>query len=146
MENYKNARDLLKKQLYDKLMIEQFSWELNIGPHNFVIDSAITKEEHIHRLKMIEHVVNHLIFEFDTYLFEIACNPEYKNIPTIFCLMNANVDFDDTPIKEEDIYEVAESTLQRTPDYSQEKRDLDCDLEAQRSAWKQLGEPNAQTN
>lgn len=116
MENYKNARDLLKKHLYDKLMCERFGWEINVGNNNFVVDIPLTLQENEEKIATIEEIIRHLLYELDTYLFHIETDHNYENIPTIFCLLNMSIEFDDTPISAEEVYEVDESTLQREPD------------------------------
>ncbi len=115
MENYKNSREELKKKLFDMLMMDRFGWELNIGGEEFIIESAITKEEYTDKVKLVERAIRHMLYELDLYMFTIeeqmseSGQITYANIPTIFCLLNASIEFDDTPIKEEDIYEVNES-------------------------------------
>lgn len=116
MENYKNARDLLKKHLFDKLMCERFGWEIRIGDNHYIVDSALTLEENEEKIRTVEEIIRHLIYELDTYLFHIEANHDYQNIPTIFHLLQMSIEFDDTPINEDEVYEVDESTLQREPD------------------------------
>ncbi len=116
MENYKNARDLLKQHLFDKLMCERFGWEINIGDNHFIVDAALTLEENEEKIATVEEIIRHLIYELDTYLFHIEVDHDYQNIPTIFHLLQMSIEFDDTPIDEADVYQVAESELQREPD------------------------------
>ena len=116
MENYKNARDLLKKHLFDKLMCERFGWEIRVGNHEFIVDAALTVEENEEKIETVETIIRHLIYELDTYLFEIEANHNYQNIPTIFHLLQMSIEFDDTPIDPNDIYHVDESELQLKPD------------------------------
>jgi hypothetical protein len=120
MENYKNARDLLKKELYDKLMCDRFGWELNINGNTYILDIPLTKEEHHEKIVTVEKIIRELIFELDNYIYIVESQAaegevNYLNVPTIFCLMNMSIEFDDTPIKEEDVYVVDESTINRTP-------------------------------
>ena len=117
MENYKNARDLLKKHLFDKLMCERFGWEIRVGDNHFIVGSVLTLEENEEKIKIIEEIIRHLIYELDTYLFHIEHDHYYQNIPTIFHLLQMSIEFDDTPIEEADVYEVDESELQLKPDY-----------------------------
>jgi hypothetical protein len=117
MENYKNARDLLKKHLFDKLMCERFGWEIRVGNNLFVIDTALDKEENEEKIKIVEDAIRHMIYELDTYLFHIEVDHDYQNIPTIFHLLQMSIEFDDTPIDEADVYDVDEASINRKPDY-----------------------------
>ncbi len=118
MEKYRYFREELKKKLFDMLMMDRFGWELNIGGEEFIVESAITKEEYTDKVKLVERAIRHMLYELDLYTFTVeeqvaeSGQITYANIPTIFCLLNTSIEFDDTPIKEEDVYEVEES--QRT--------------------------------
>lgn len=108
MENYKNARDVLKQHLFDKLMCERFGWEIRVGKEHYIVDAALTLEENEEKIEIVETIIRHLIYELDTYLFEIEVNHYYQNIPTIFHLLQMSIEFDDTPINPNDVYEVTE--------------------------------------
>ncbi len=127
MENYKNARDLLKQHLYDKLMCERFGWEIRVGDNHFIVDSALTIEENEEKIAIVEEIIRHLIYELDTYLFHIEVDHEYQNIPTIFHLLQMSIEFDDTPIDESEVYKVDKSDLQLKPDlrYDMENKEID---------------------
>jgi hypothetical protein len=116
MENYKNARDLLKKHLFDKLMCERFGWEIRVGDNHFIVDSALSLQENEEKIATVEEIIRHLVYELDTYLFHIEHDHYYQNIPTIFHLLQMSIEFDDMPIDESQLYEVDESTLQLKPD------------------------------
>jgi len=118
MENYKNARDLLKKHLFDKLMCERFGWEIRVGNNHFIVDTPLTLEENEEKIRTIEKIIRHLLYELDTYLFHIEVDHDYCNIPTIFHLLQMSIEFDDTPIDPDKVYEVDETELQRRPDLS----------------------------
>lgn len=115
MENYKNARDLLKKHLFDKLMCERFGWEIRVGGRLFIVDAALTLKDNKKKIKIVERIIRYLIYELDTYLFKIETNHHYQNIPTIFHLLQMSIEFDDTPIDPDKVYEVDESSLDRKP-------------------------------
>ena len=121
MENYKNARDLLKKHLFDKLMCERFGWEIRVGNHEFIVDAALTVQENEDKIDTVNEIIRHLIYELDTYLFQIEVNHYYQNIPTIFHLLQMSIEFDDTPINPDDVFEVDESELQRAPNLQWDK-------------------------
>lgn len=117
MENYKNARDLLKKHLFDKLMCERFGWEIRVGDYHFIVDTPLSLQENEEKIATVEDIIRHLIYELDTYLFHIEVDHDYQNIPTIFHLLQMSIEFDDTPIDPNDIFEVDEAELNRKPDY-----------------------------
>ncbi len=111
MEHYKNARDLLKQHLFDKLMCERFGWEIRVGNNLFIIDTALDKQENEEKVKTVEDVIRHLMYELDTYLFHIEVDRDYQNIPTIFHLLQMSIEFDDTPIDPNEVYEVTEKKI-----------------------------------
>jgi hypothetical protein len=102
--------------------MNRFGWELYIGSEKFVIDTVpFTQEEREEKIKQVNIVIDALleekkrhdkqIEEFKASHDEDAYYPHWS--PTINSLRSMSVDFDDTPIKEEDIYKVDESKLQR---------------------------------
>ena len=117
MQNYINARELLKKELFDKLMIDRFGWEINIEGEIFVIDSALTIDEHELKIRIVEKIIRYLIFEFDKYIF--ICENQmaedgkitYQNIPTLLSLIEMSVEWEDSNMSEE--YEVDPKTFER---------------------------------
>jgi hypothetical protein len=115
----------IKKQLFDKLMMNRFGWELNIGGEKFIIDAVpFSKEEQEEKIKQVNHVIDKLIEEkerHDKQIEEFKASDDedaYYPLwhPTIDSMVLMSVDFDDTPIKEEDIYEIDESKVKRTID------------------------------
>jgi hypothetical protein len=119
MEKYRDGRDELKKKLYDRLMCDRFGWELNISSENYILDIPMTKEEHHEKVVTVYKIIRELMFELDNYIYivesQAAEGVTYQNVPTIFCLLNMSMEFNDTPIDPKDVYEVDEITLQRTP-------------------------------
>lgn len=118
MEQYRNARANLKNELKQKLMCDRFGWEINIGEQNHILEIPITKEEYAEKVIQIDMIVRELMYELDVYIYNCECDPENYQVstPTIFNLLSMSIEFDDTPIKKEDIYEVDPSTINRTVD------------------------------
>lgn len=117
MESYSNSREQLKKDLFDKLMIDRFGWEIVIEDERYIIDSPLTKEDREDKIKLVNKIIRRLIFEYDKYLFLSEENAEnyeeyiYISTPTLLCLNSLSVDWQDSNTSE--VYEVDPKTFER---------------------------------
>lgn len=115
--DYINSRDQLKKDLFYKLMIDRFDWEIVIEDEKYLIETPITQEEKDEKVKLVEKVIRHMIFEYEKYLFlkeENLANFSYRiylPTPTLLCLNTLSVDWTDSNTSE--VYEVDPVTFER---------------------------------
>jgi len=119
MQDYDKARNELAQALYDKLMIDRFGWEINIGADNYILEIPITKEEFVEKKLLVEKVVRELIHEYDVYRYRCDDpdnDPRAIPTPTIFNVQIMSVAFDDTPIDMTQAYEVNPEDINRTVD------------------------------
>lgn len=117
IDDYNKARELFKKMLFDKLMIDRFGWEIWIEGEKFEIESPLTEEDQDNKKDLVKKVVRYLIFEYDKYKFieeENIANFEfdkYQSIPTLLCLLSLSTEIHDSNTSQ--VYEVDPKTFER---------------------------------